>query len=150
MPASGCSIQPLSMGAQNTSPSVSPHSPWTWSTAMQNKHDTRCLEFKPHCGAAPGNFPRTLILLSSARHPGRSEGPAFVLYSERGEEYAVESYEGEEKNWMSAYRIFFPNAERLSSTARSAVRLCSSMTGLTSTISNPSMRAWSAIISMAR
>ena len=48
------------------------------------------------------------------------------------------------------YRIFFPNAEQASSTARSAVRLCSSMTGLTSTSSKLSMPPWSAMISMAR
>src|SRR5689334_9624219 len=47
-------------------------------------------------------------------------------------------------------RIFFPNAESASSTARSAVRLCSSITGLTSTISKLVMRLWSAMISMAR
>src|SRR5262249_2970898 len=47
-------------------------------------------------------------------------------------------------------RIFFPNAESASSTARSAVRLCSSITGLTSTISKLVMRPWSAMISMAR
>jgi hypothetical protein len=38
------------------------------------------------------------------------------------------------------HRIFFPNAEHASSTARSAVRLCSSITGFTSTISKLSMR----------
>jgi len=47
-------------------------------------------------------------------------------------------------------RIFFPNAEEISSTARSAVRLCSSITGLTSTTSKLSMRPWSAMISIAR
>src|ERR1700674_506894 len=49
-----------------------------------------------------------------------------------------------------AYRIFFPNADSVSSTARSAVRLCSSITGFTSTISKLSMRPWSAMISIAR
>jgi hypothetical protein len=48
------------------------------------------------------------------------------------------------------YKIFFPNADNANSTAKSAVRLCSSMTGLTSTISKLSMRPWSAMISMAR
>ncbi len=38
------------------------------------------------------------------------------------------------------YRIFFPNADNASSTARSAVWLCSSITGFTSTISKLSMR----------
>ena len=51
---------------------------------------------------------------------------------------------------IGSYRIFFPNADSASSTARSAVRLCSSMTGFTSTISKLSMRPWSAMISMAR
>jgi hypothetical protein len=50
----------------------------------------------------------------------------------------------------SSYRIFLPNAESASSTAKSAVRLCSSITGFTSTISKLSMRPWSAMISMAR
>src|SRR5580692_9660118 len=49
-----------------------------------------------------------------------------------------------------AYRIFFPKADSANSTARSAVRLCSSITGFTSTISKRSMRPWSAMISMAR
>src|SRR6266478_8195654 len=49
-----------------------------------------------------------------------------------------------------SYRIFFPNADSASSTAKSAVRLCSSITGFTSTISKLSMRPWSAMISMAR
>jgi len=49
-----------------------------------------------------------------------------------------------------SYRIFFPNADSASSTARSAVRLCSSMTGFTSTISKLVMRPWSAMISIAR
>ena len=38
------------------------------------------------------------------------------------------------------YRIFLPNAEHASSTARSAVRLCSSITGFTSTTSKLSIR----------
>src|SRR5580698_700745 len=38
------------------------------------------------------------------------------------------------------YRIFFPNADTANSTAKSAVRLCSSITGFTSTISKLSMR----------
>lgn len=46
--------------------------------------------------------------------------------------------------------IFLPNAEQVSSTARSAVRLCSSITGLTSTTSKLRSRPWSARISMAR
>jgi hypothetical protein len=48
------------------------------------------------------------------------------------------------------HNIFFPNAEQASSTARSAVRLCSSITGFTSTISKLSRRPWSAMISIAR
>ena len=48
------------------------------------------------------------------------------------------------------HRIFFPNAELASSTARSAVRLRSSITGLTSTTSKLSMRPWSARISIAK
>ncbi len=47
-------------------------------------------------------------------------------------------------------RIFFPNADSASSTASDAVRLCSSMTGFTSTISKLSRRPWSAMISIAR
>src|ERR1700691_2857890 len=50
----------------------------------------------------------------------------------------------------SAYKIFFPKADNANSTARSAVRLCSSITGFTSTISKLNMRPWSAMISMAR
>ena len=38
------------------------------------------------------------------------------------------------------YKIFFPNADSANSTARSAVRLCSSITGFTSTISKLSIR----------
>src|SRR5580704_1832907 len=53
-------------------------------------------------------------------------------------------------SFNAGYRIFFPNADNASSTARSAVRLCSSITGLTSTISKLNMRPWSAMISMAR
>ena len=46
------------------------------------------------------------------------------------------SHEQRSRSWTSwSYKIFFPNAEQASSTARSAVRLCSSMTGFTSTIS---------------
>src|SRR5277367_1206121 len=48
------------------------------------------------------------------------------------------------------YRIFLPNADNANSTAKSAVRLCSSITGFTSTISKLSMRPWSAMISIAR
>ena len=48
------------------------------------------------------------------------------------------------------YSIFFPNAELASSTASSAVRLYSSITGLTSTMSIDVMRPWSAMISIAR
>src|ERR1700691_1897399 len=48
------------------------------------------------------------------------------------------------------YRIFLPNADNANSTAKSAVRLCSSITGFTSTISKLSMRPWSAMISVAR
>ena len=48
------------------------------------------------------------------------------------------------------HRIFFPNAESASSTASDAVRLCSSITGFTSTISKLSIRPWSATISIAR
>ena len=54
------------------------------------------------------------------------------------------------RGFYRAYKIFFPNADSASSTARSAVRLCSSMTGLTSTISKLVMRPWSAMISIAR
>src|SRR6266481_5853117 len=39
-----------------------------------------------------------------------------------------------------SYRIFFPRADSVNSTARLAVRLCSSITGLTSTISKLVMR----------
>src|SRR5437868_6950818 len=48
------------------------------------------------------------------------------------------------------YKIFLPKADIASSTARLAVRLCSSITGLTSTTSKLSIRPWSAMISMAR
>lgn len=50
----------------------------------------------------------------------------------------------------SPYSIFFPNAELASSTASSAVRLYSSITGLTSTMSMEVIRPWSAMISIAR
>ena len=52
--------------------------------------------------------------------------------------------------FLHGYRIFFPKAESASSTARSAVRLCSSMTGFTSTISNEVIRPWSAMASITR
>ena len=46
-----------------------------------------------------------------------------------------------QRSWfLRTYRIFFPKAESANSTARSAVRLCSSITGLTSTISKLVMR----------
>ncbi len=51
---------------------------------------------------------------------------------------------------LRGYRIFLPRPERTSSTPSSAVRLCSSMTGLISTISMETMASLSAIISMAR
>src|ERR1039458_7253438 len=54
------------------------------------------------------------------------------------------------KLFHNLYSIFFPNADSANSTARSAVRLCSSITGFTSTISKLNMRPWSAMISMAR
>ena len=44
--------------------------------------------------------------------------------------------------WFDSYRIFFPKAEHASSTARSAVRLCSPMTGLTSTIVSTGSLFW--------
>src|SRR5204863_6185778 len=47
-------------------------------------------------------------------------------------------------------RIFFPMAERMSSTASSAVRLTSSITGLTSTTSMESTLAESQAISITR
>src|SRR5581483_1837236 len=76
--------------------------------------------------------------------------------------YLVESGQAETElsglTWLHAparcntgsQRIFFPNADSASSTASDAVRLCSSMTGLTSTISKLSRRPWSAMISIAR
>ena len=48
------------------------------------------------------------------------------------------------------YRIFLPRPERASSTASRAVRLCSSIMGLISTISMETMDSLSAIISMAK
>src|SRR6267154_6059776 len=48
------------------------------------------------------------------------------------------------------HRIFFPNADAVNSTAKSAVRFFSSSTGLISTISKLNMPPRSAIISMAR
>src|ERR1022692_3997522 len=48
------------------------------------------------------------------------------------------------------HRIFLPMADRIISTAKSAVRLISSITGLTSTTSMESMRPLSQISSMAR
>jgi hypothetical protein len=48
------------------------------------------------------------------------------------------------------YKIFLPKADIANSTARLAVRLCSSITGLTSTTSKLSIRPWSAMISMAK
>src|ERR1700676_154297 len=48
------------------------------------------------------------------------------------------------------YRIFLPRPERTSSTPSNAVRLCSSMMGLISTISMETMASLSAIISIAR
>src|SRR6185437_9973589 len=47
-------------------------------------------------------------------------------------------------------RIFFPSADKINSTASSAVRLNSSITGFTSTTSIESIRWESQIISMAR
>ncbi len=47
-------------------------------------------------------------------------------------------------------RIFFPNTDSANSTARLAVWLRSSITGLTSTISKLVSRPWSAMISIAR
>jgi hypothetical protein len=47
-------------------------------------------------------------------------------------------------------RIFLPRPERTSSTPSNAVRLCSSMMGLISTISMETIASLSAIISMAR
>ena len=46
------------------------------------------------------------------------------------------------------YSIFFPKAESASPTARSAVWLCSSITGFTSTISKLVMWPWSEMISI--
>ena len=48
------------------------------------------------------------------------------------------------------YRIFWPRAERTSSTPSSAVLLCSSRMGLISTTSMETMDSLSAIISIAR
>src|ERR1019366_1109216 len=48
------------------------------------------------------------------------------------------------------HRIFLPMADMIISTAKSAVRLISSITGLTSTTSMESMRPLSQISSMAR
>jgi hypothetical protein len=48
------------------------------------------------------------------------------------------------------YRIFLPSAERASSTPSVAVRLCSSITGLISTISMETIASLSAIIYRAR
>ena len=50
----------------------------------------------------------------------------------------------------TAYRIFWPRAERTSSTPSRAVRLCSSRMGLISTTSRVTMDSLSAIISMAK
>ena len=82
-------------------------------------------------------------------NPVSPVGTALAWAREIRESYAVSS--GELLPILfDGYRIFLPNAEHASSTARSAVRLCSSMTGLTSTISKLSKRPWSARISMAR
>ena len=50
--------------------------------------------------------------------------------------YSVDALEGVER----LYKIFFPKAEQANSTAKSAVRLRSSITGFTSTISKLSNR----------
>src|SRR5581483_9772179 len=79
----------------------------------------------------------------------RTGSQSDTLVSDWGECPLARTAEG---GWTytAFYRIFFPNADSASSTASEAVRLCSSMTGFTSTISKLSRRPWSAMISIAR